>query len=150
LESIGAVFGFVFISWALGDLADYLEVCRWDRVKASVVHWHQAHRLGSPSVPPAVHETLIVRPDGSEEVLSTRPAVRSDLTYFAEMVYFIDGAPHAADLAFSEPVGDTYELRVNPRCPSFYSPGLPSVSGAVFHLLLGLFSLYVSIWSTAT
>jgi hypothetical protein len=145
LEPIDAFFGFVFISWALADISDYLEIRGWDHVKASVVHWRQSRRLGSPNVPPVVYETLVVRPDGSEEVLSTRPAVRSDLTYFAEMVYFVDGVPHAADLAFNEPVGDSYELRVNPSSPSIYYPGLPSNSAAVFHLLLGLFAVFVSL-----
>ncbi|MEM7412201.1 MAG: hypothetical protein AAF430_18375 [Myxococcota bacterium] len=137
MDSPAALLGFVFCLWGLVEIRDSFRVRGWTPVKAQVVHWHQASPFGSQVSRPTRHETLVVRPDGSETVIVSDPANDPEISYFAEMVYFVEGTAFAADLTFPEPVGDSYEILVNPENPSQYDLP-PDLVPPIVHLAFGL------------
>ena len=88
----------------------------WPRVKANVVHWNEAVPIGKPIPPRRLHQYLVIRRDGSEEIVSySRPD--PSVIYFAELVYYVDGRVFAADLSFDQPINDTFEILVDPHNP---------------------------------
>jgi hypothetical protein len=111
----------------------------WPRIKANVVHWNEAAPIGKPIPPRRLHQYLVIRRDGSEEVVSySRPD--PSVIYFAELVYYVDGRIYAADLAFGEPINDTFEVLVDPDNPKKYYFPVPSYWSSL--LLCGLGMLF--------
>lgn len=131
-----------FFASAAAVLRDALRLRGWSRVKANVVHWREAPPFGR-EVPRRIPQTfLVVRGDGVEETV-TRTIRNPVLAYYAELVYFVDGAIYETLLSFDEPCGDSYELWVNPDdpkeheayCPGFSLPVLLSILGSTFLVL---------------
>jgi hypothetical protein len=111
----------------------------WPRVKANVVHWIEAAPIGKPVPPRRFHQYLVIRRDGSEEVVSYSRPDRS-VIYYAELVYYVDGRVYAADLAFDEPVNDTFDVLINPDNPKSYDFPAPDYWTSL--ILCGLGALF--------
>ncbi len=137
------VVALVLLASAWGAARRTRALRRWPRVKAHVVHWWRTRPHGAEPSFQLDSEYVVIGEDGSEEVAYRRYRDPS-VVYYAELVYFVDGAVHAADLVFDELVPEVDDFRVNPRDPSDYIPQAPSYRSAL--ILLGLGLVFLGAW----
>ena len=115
----------------------------WPRVKANVVHWHEAGPYGKPFSRVGKREVIVISQDGTER--SIRQFPNPENVYYAELAYIFDGRPYVAELAFDRPVIDSFELLINPEDPSDYLPHAPSLNFSHFLGALSLVFLYMAL-----
>jgi len=87
-----------------------------------------------------MHEYLVIDADGSEQAVH-RSLPSPEIEYYAELIYFYDGSVHAADVVFDQPVGDSFDLLVDPTNPASYEFPEPGyLSSATLLALAALFA----------